>query len=60
MKFVMDSIAPPPAGEAPPAALIRRGAHLVSAPDGHALARCGDAPWAVAHLFSDFHHGHAR
>ena len=52
MQFVMDSIAPPPTGETPQAALIRRGAHLVAAPDGHALRR------AVPNLLSDFH-GHA-
>ena len=49
MQFVMDSIAPPPARETPQAALVRRGAHLVEAPDGHSLRR------AVPHLFSDFH-----
>ena len=39
MQFVMDSIAPPPAGETPQAALVRRGAHLASAPEGHSLRR---------------------
>ena len=51
MQFVVDSIAPPPAGETPQAALVRRGAHLVSAPEGHSLRR------AVPHLFSVFN-GH--
>ena len=51
MQFVVDSIAPPPAGETPQAALVRRGAHLVSAPEGHPLRR------AVPHLFSVFN-GH--
>ena len=51
MQFVVDSIAPPPARETPQAALVRRGAHLVSAPEGHPLRR------AVPHLFSVFN-GH--